>query len=400
MERMKIRKAGPITLALGLIIFGCILLISNIAGIGAMASVVKFWPLLLIGLGIEYFIRSYRNRKNGESEEETKFHLPTVIIIILAAFIVYTGQQVAALTKNNELSTLITEAIAGDSYSYKSEYESEAIDVKPGITSVKLDSLNARVDLVPSSDGKFHVQSAVTGWGPSEPEARRRAEMFKIDVKKGDVINVNGGQGQGIHSRRPLGVAYLLMIPKGINVYIENDMGQIKADNLEANLNIKAESAEVSVRGIKGNVFFEGENGQATFEAIDGNLETRLSSGKIFIKDVSKDIRAENDNSDIEISSSKPVYANYSINNYNGFIVLKIPEASDAVVTAKTETGKIRGSLNIKYEPNQPAPGQPVPGQPVPSEPGPGGKAAITLGAGKGSINLITVSGNIIIDKY
>ncbi len=379
---MSNRKAGPITLALGLIIFGTILFISNISGLGVLAAALKFWPILFVALGIEYFIRSFINRKNDESHE-TKFHLPTVIIILLITLTGYLGHELAGLFKDHELNALITEAVAGDRYSYQREYESKAIDVKPGITSVKMESLDGRVDLVPSSDGKFHIQAGITGWGPSEQEARRRAEMIKIEVKEGDLINVY--TGQGINSRRPAVVVYRLSIPKGINVYLENENGKIKADNLEANLVIKVQLGEVSLRNIKGNVSFSGENGQATFESINGSLETRLSAGKIFIKDISRDIRAYNDNSDIEISSSKPVSANYSIDNQNGFIVLKLPESSDASVKAETATGKIRGSLNVKFEPNQS---------------GPGGKAAITLGTGKGSINLTTASGNIVIDKY
>ena len=37
------RKAGPITLAVGLIFFGCVMLVSNITGTGLWESVFK-WP--------------------------------------------------------------------------------------------------------------------------------------------------------------------------------------------------------------------------------------------------------------------------------------------------------------------------------------------------------------------
>lgn len=381
----KNRKAGPVTLAVGLILIGFMLLVANIQGYGVLEVTLKFWPIILIGLGAEYFVRAYLN-KNNDNNEGTKFHLPTLVIILLVTITGFMGQQVAGLFKNHELSNFITEAIAGDRYSYRSEYQSKVIDVKPGITSIILDGIEGKVDLVPSVDGKFHVQAGITGWGPSEIEAKRRAEMVRIDIKEGDVINVYGHQGARGNTRRPVEVAYRFMIPKGVNIHIESENGHnIKADNLEANLKIKAQFAKVSIRSIKGNVSYEGENGQATFESIDGNLETRLGSGKMFIKDVTKDFYANSDNCDMEIFSSKPVTAKYSINNLNGFIVLKLPETSDASLTAKTTIGKIRGSLNVKHETG---------------EPGQGVTASVVLGSGKGAIDLTTESGNIVMDKY
>ena len=395
------RKAGPVTLALGLILAGCILLISNIKGYGIIGAALKFWPVLLIGLGAEYFIRSYLNKKKHGDEAETKFSLATVVVILLVALFGYVGQQAAGVFENQELKTIITEAIAGDRYSYKNEFRSKAIDVKPGITSIKLDGLNGRVDLVPSTDGKFHVEAGITGWGASESEARRKAEMYKIDIKEGDVINVYTGQ-QATNSRRPLEVTYRFMIPKGVNVVVDSE-GVIKADNIEANIKVKALNGEVTLRNIKGDISFEGDNGQATFENIDGNLESRLGSGKLYIKDVAKNIHVDNDNCNVEIVSSKPVGMNYAVNSLNGFIVLKVPEASNAAVKAETAAGKIRGSLVEPGKLTQPdqlaQPNQS--GQPGQSrDQGPGGKASIVLGSGKGLINLTSETGNIVLDKY
>jgi len=120
------KKAGPVTLALGLIFFGVVLLIANVAGTGVLAAALKYWPVLLIGLGVEYFA-------------------------------------------------------------------SKPIVVKTGITKLKIDNLNGKIDLVPSQDDKLYVKARIVGWGPSEKEARRRAEMVGINISEGDVVNINPG---------------------------------------------------------------------------------------------------------------------------------------------------------------------------------------------------------------
>lgn len=123
-------KAGPITLALGLVVFGAVLLVSNVTGSGLFGTVYKYWPVMLIGLGIEYFWRMFFNRKNGI--EDTRFHIPTLLLIIGISALGFLGQQVDNALKANDLSGFISEALGGTNYSFQREYESGPIEIFPG----------------------------------------------------------------------------------------------------------------------------------------------------------------------------------------------------------------------------------------------------------------------------
>lgn len=72
---LKKTKVGSYTLALGLIALGTGLLAHNFNLIPA-PSVLRLWPLLLIGLGAEYFIRKITNRG-----DEIQFSIPSVVLI-------------------------------------------------------------------------------------------------------------------------------------------------------------------------------------------------------------------------------------------------------------------------------------------------------------------------------
>ena len=369
------RKAGPITLAIGLIFFGSILLVSNIVGIGIMASALKFWPVLLIGLGLEYFIKSYIYRKNTEQEGYVRFHLPTVIIILLVTLIGYTGQQLTGLFRNQDLSGLVSEAIAGTNFNYKYDFESKPVEVKPGFTKIKVDS-QGKLELVPSIDGKLHVKASVIGRGASKQVAENRAKAVKIDINEGEVITISCDSELNPNNRRPTDFALRVMVPKGVNIDIDNGSGSVKADNLQSNMDITAFTGDVALSGIK------------------GNLDTTMNSGNIRINDVSGDVRARNENGMIEVSGTRPVFANYNISNRSGEIILRIPETSNATINASTKQGTINGSLNLKLE-NVNI----VPGQSNSEHPGPGAKGSAILGNGKGSINLSNETGSITIDK-
>lgn len=343
------RKAGPVTLALGLIFFGCVLLTANFTGTGIFISTLKYWPVLLIGLGLEYFCRSYLNKKNNAAEV-TRFHFPTVLVILLVAVISYSGQQVAGVFKNQELSSFINEAVAGSNFKYNRDYKYKPLAVKPGVTKIVIGNIHGRVDLVPSPDGKLHIGARITAWGPSTAEARKRAEMVGINVEEGDVISISGSPDRIFNNRRPAEITYRVMLPKGVSVAAENAQGDVRADNVEADLDINAQN------------------------------------GNIIIKDAAQNVRVINENGRIDISSTRPVKANYSITNRNGEIVLRIPGKSDATVTAQIQNGTVSGSLDLKMARTQDN------GQAV--------KGTVTLGSGTGAINLSSENGNIIVDKY
>ncbi len=396
------KKAGPVTLALGLIFFGFGLLMFNFFGPGILAAALKYWPVLLIGLGAEYFTRSYLNRKNNP-DAGTRFHLPTVFIILLAAVIGYAGQQAAGLYKNQELGGFISEAIAGGNFDYQYNFESKPLVVKPGVTKVKIDAMQGRIDLAPSQDGKLQVRARIIAWGPSEEEAKKRAEAVKINVDEGEVIGISRAPEGNHNLRRHPVVSYRIMVPKGITIVTEKTAGDIKADNLEANLEIKDFTGDSNITGIIGNVALDGEYGQINFREIDGNVEIRTVSGEINIKDVTQNIQVANDHGRIEIAGTRPVSGNYSINTKNGDIMLRIPAASDATVLARTENGAINGTLNLKMEKlkenntQHPALDEETTGSTAHTA---GAKGIVKLSSGKGAINLSTENGNITVDKY
>lgn len=355
------KKAGPVTLALGLIFFGCVLLIANFTGTGVLTTTLKFWPVLLVGLGVEYFIRGYINRKNSEGEG-ARFHFPTVIVILLVAFIGYSLQQATALFKNRELNSFVSEAIAGANYNYKHDFEYKPLTVRAGVTKVVIDNPRGKVDLAPSPDGKLHVRAHIVAWGPTEAEAKRRAEMVKVNIEEGDVINISRTPERNYNIRHPAEVAYRIMVPKGVSVATEKGVNDLRADSLDADLDIKAD-------------------------------------GSIVIRDAARNVLVASEGGRVDVSSNRPVKANYDITSKFGEITLRIPGNSDARVSARTQHGSIDGSLNLKTEkltgPNQAGPGHET------AEPDgvSGVRGTVTLGSGKGSINLNSENGNIIVEK-
>lgn len=86
---MKTKRVGTVSMALVLIFFGILLLMSQFMMISAFELFIRFWPVILIVLGSEVLYYLYRN-----SEEEVKikydiFSIFIVIFILLVNISIY-----------------------------------------------------------------------------------------------------------------------------------------------------------------------------------------------------------------------------------------------------------------------------------------------------------------------
>lgn len=378
------KKAGPVTFAIGLIFFGVVLLISNFKGLGIFESTLKYWPVLLIGLGAEYFIRSYLNQKTG-SKESTKFHFPTVFVILLVALVAFCGQQVSGLLKNREIAGFINEAVAGTSYSYEQNFAGRSIDYNPQIAKLSLNNLNGKVNIEPSPNNKIEVNAAIVAWGPSPEEAKRRAEMVKIKIDEGTIINVTRLQDQIENVRRRAELVYHIKVPKGLKVEVYGTNDNVKADNLENDLYIESEAGEISALNIKGNVVYDGDYGSTKFRNISGDLTVKFESGNVNISDVTGNIKADSENGKIDVNSSQPVQKNYRVHNESGQIKLSLPVTSNVTVSANTQNGQISGTMKLKMKENSPEAHD--------------SSGTAVLGKGEGSVDLSNENGSIVIDQ-
>ncbi|WP_418792233.1 DUF4097 family beta strand repeat-containing protein [Phosphitispora sp. TUW77] len=379
----KKRKAGPVTLALGLISFGFILLISNFSGIGIFGNVLKYWPLLLIGLGIEYFIRSYFNSKKEEGE--TGFHIPSLVIVLLIALCGYAGQQVAGILQNYDLNDEIAEAVSGTKYSYKYEYKSNSISAAPG-TKILIDDLGGQVNMVPGAGDKISVEAEITGWGPSREEAERRAKQFSINISEGNVISVSKWPESSCDFKRPLLVKYRIVIPAKVDVVIDTESCELRADDLEADMEINTEHGDLSIVGITGDIFVNSGYGRINVKDIIGNLNVRNDSGDINVNNISGDIKLNMKDGNIEMSGTNPITAKYYVTNRYGSTIVRIPEKSDVSVRAESLHGSISGSLNLDIEHSGADQNQ-------------GARGTAVLGEGKGIISITSDDGVITIDN-
>lgn len=83
---MKTKRVGSISMALVLIAFGVVLLISQFSTLSAVELSVKVWPGILILLGLEILYCSYRRQKDKE-DLIIKYDVFSIFIVSVILFV-------------------------------------------------------------------------------------------------------------------------------------------------------------------------------------------------------------------------------------------------------------------------------------------------------------------------
>lgn len=367
METPAVRKnkVGPITLALGLIALGGGLLAANLGYTGAI-KVLKFWPLLLIGLGVEYFVR-----KVLAGEKEVHFSIPSTVLIGLLAVSASAASALSQIVPRD----ILNEEIFGDRTGYVRQWQGDPVAVTRG-SRLEIENMLGNVEISTSPDNKLHLSARIEGKGSTEEKARAAAEAAKINIETGPVIRVHTDPPAGAAGWE-VSIRLQVAVPAGLNISTTNRYGVITVNGLSAeSLSLETSSGEIEVDKFAGALKAKSNSGEIILSEVGGNADIESSNGRITIRDPGGDVKAVNRNGGIDLDSNSPLNGQYVLRGDNGEIVFRLPGSSSLKIKAASRNGGISGLENIKSQPGSQS-------------------AETSLGSGKGSADLETRNGHI-----
>ncbi|MFX4262215.1 DUF4097 family beta strand repeat-containing protein [Pelotomaculum propionicicum] len=365
-------KAGTVTLALGLVGIGLGMLVYNFGGLPSLQNIWKLWPLLLICLGLEYFIRRMWNK-----ESEVVFHIPSVLLI---GAVVLAGSAASAVY-SADIDSILDDTVFRERISYTRHWQAEPFTPAEG-SRLELENENGTLRIRASEDGILRATAEIISYGSTEEKARTEAESKEIIIEKGmttRIIAEREGTSRGFN-----GVVNLTVeIPPGLIVLAQSSNGSIEADNAEGRFTVRTENGKVNLRDLDGSLEVKSENGRITAAGISGNISAATENGEIRIENPGGDVVAESENGAIELASERPLDKNYFLQSMQGKLNIRLPNTSNLEIEARTSHGRISG---MGADSNAGA---------VQS-----GSDRLKLGTGNGSARLITENGSIQVNTF
>lgn len=427
---MKKKRVGTITLAIGLIMLGVVLFINNYTSFG-LEELYKYWPVLLIGLGIEMFVYMIIYRQ----DEDVKLRVDGLCIVFIIVAALFASNISFKLSPDFSFNIFGGNSII-DGVRYKSELKENITkdSISKDYTINKLEVKNSYGDikLVPYNEKYIKVEALVKVRYNDEQAAREylnnavkiiegettqisveennRANKdayskatidFVIYVPDGVYADVSGSFGdiqvQGLSKDLDVSNQYgdidikdiggsaivknsfgkIEIINVGGKVEADNQNGEIKADSIKGDARIETSFGKIEAYNVKGSLNAKTSNGKLDIENISGNADLRSSFGDIDAANIDGNSIINNSNGSINVNELK---GNVQIKNSFGRIRFSSSNSENADIYAKTSFGDIETSLpiNVTKAVNQYT-------------------AQGITGEGKYKIELITSNGNIEI---
>ncbi len=341
---MVVKKIGKVTLAIILIGAGILLLSERFIQF-PVREIFKYWPVMLIGLGLEMMIAAIiYGRNNNVILRYDKTALFAAIIFSFISFGVSSPSINFKSIGSGDFFQLMKFSHQKDEVINRNDISK---DIK--IEQLVIDSGFGDVNLVPSSNGKLNIKLEATLHYNNEKDAKDNLTQM-LQISEGAITRITLLQpGKGAPGAPPKGNALgdlfnrsgltlTVYIPEDISVKSSNSFGSLEANNL------------------KGTFELNNKNGSTTVENLSGLLSVENSFGSIDISNVTGDTTIKSSNGSIDVSKingnikSDASFGSSTIENINGNVVatsgngeINISDVS-GTLTAKNSFGKIQAS--------------------------------------------------------
>lgn len=329
------KKTGTITTAVGLLMLGMVLIMAKIYPGEWLDHPLKWWPVLLIGLGLEIIFRRFANK-----DQDMKID-PLIIVFLVGIFLanIYSQARVE----------IMESGAFGWKYHLHKCYEKQ--DPLKGIKSIEIEAEDGELSLLPAEDGlmKAHTDLKLnTNRKITLPEeviaAEREGEILVITV---GCERPSNSSLQSMKTKVYLPPAIPVRVCAGDKLevsnisnplVIDNDEGNIDISNLNAALNIRSDNGEVKVDHIKGNVQITNE-GPVTVNDISSDLRLVLTDGEVKLNEVYGNIDVSADTGTIHLNNTRGIAKDCRIRTEEGSIDLSVGRLDDIRFTASTSGG-------------------------------------------------------------
>lgn len=353
---MRKKKVGTITLAIGLITAGSVMFAQNFTDL-PIKDVFKYWPLLLIGLGLEIIIYMSIYGRNNENVRLSIDGLCIVFIIFAAIF---GGSSFTSLKHINIRGIGDIPFIGNLNYKGQIEEEitKEGISKGYDIKELKLTNSFGDIEIRKGNSNEIRLEAEARVQYNDENKAKNYIKDA-IRIEEGEITNIYIKDIPSNNNREyeKAMANFIVYIPEGITVDIKNSFGDIDIENAgkaivkNSNGNIKladcSKDAEVKnsfgrieMENIGGNIDVSSSNGDIRIAEVAGNIDVETSFGNIRLKNIKGNVEAESRNGNVEVEG---VEGSIEAETSFGNVEIDKESAENARIYAETSFGSIKG---------------------------------------------------------
>lgn len=210
-----------------MIALGIILLAGQVYKFAAVEFIIKWWPVILVILGIEVLAYVYTS---NQEEPKVKFDVFSIFLITVIMIFSMGAYAVTMVFGDANFSTIFP---AFQHYNYESTFTKNiAVDPKDK-TKLILENKNGNVRIEKGSGDKIEVEARIIIRNNDE-ELARAASAELVNVTEDGNINVRTDTKNYLSCKskiKSINVDYTVKVPEKMNVETDNSFGDTVIEN-------------------------------------------------------------------------------------------------------------------------------------------------------------------------
>ena len=334
------KKVGSITLAVGLITVGALLFAQNFMDI-PVKDIYKYWPVLLIGLGLEMILYMVLYGRNKTEVKLSVDGLCIVFIIILG--IISNGIRFIDINIPGRHFFGFNGSSLFEGFKYRTEisekYSKDNISSGFNVKTLKVTNDFGEIKVLPAGGNTIRLEAEVMVKCNDENKAREYARNA-VEIIEGEVTELSPkippNWNKNAHARAQ--VDFVVYVPKGISLIARGSFGDIEAEGIEGECRIENKNGEIAALNIGGDVDIDNSFGDIEVSNIGGKADISNNNGEISADNIGGSAVIENHFGDIE---AEKVGGDLKVVNNNGRIYVR-------EVRGKADLGNAFGDIGIK----------------------------------------------------
>ena len=277
----------------------------------------RYWPILLILLGLGKLIDYYRQKEGISIRFGEVFGVLFILIIGLAI------SQIPRSAIRDILSTPIsfgdTDIMLGTMHEYTQDF---TYPVPAGMP-VRIENSNGSVIVTPGNDGEVRLHLRKKIFEDDETRASQIAGQIKVEGgEEGKaeaaffVVKTNRDELSGRNYQFKTDLE--ILVPKKVQLEIRNSFGGVNVSGLESKLNVQSSHMPLEVHDCSGEFTIANSYGESRLTNLTGNLKVN-TRGTLLVEKVKGDVDIRDEYASVRVSD---ITGKLTVGNEEGSITV------------------------------------------------------------------------------
>jgi DUF4097 and DUF4098 domain-containing protein YvlB len=331
---------------------GALFLANNIGfGIDFWSLLGRYWPVLLILLGVGKLIDYYR-------QKETVFVsvgevLGILLLLLIGTAITHLSEiHMGQVFRDIPIQIGGTSVRPGQWLGTSSSYEAEATYPLGQVSSIRIENSYGLISVAPGSDGEVRVRLKKVVYENNESQAKRIADEILLKgapepqaAGAGTVFVLRTNRDDLNSKDYRFNTDLEVFVPRQSQLKVSDRFGEVRVSGLEGKLDVSTTHNPLQIQDCRGEFTVSNRYGETHLANLSGNVKIE-AQGKVALKNIKGDVNVRNQYSPVE---AVDIDGALTISNTEGDI--RIQRVSRAAVIdapgSQVRAEGLKGSLKL-----------------------------------------------------